>query len=284
VADPVKKVNNLENFSKILKIFNHMEVDRLLFYETNVTSTVKNVMSAFQGSRYIIAFSGGLDSSFLGACAPRDSSPILCTAGVESSTDIKVSGISASFLGLEHEVIEIEPREILDSIPDVARATGTNNPVVVSFTIPLYLVSKKIQKGVLVVGHGADELFGGYERYLRMPEDEIEIEMERDLKKARDGYERDRDMVSGFGIDLRAPFLDEKSISLAGEIPLRFKVAGGYRKIVLRLAAARAGLPPEVFMGKKKAIQYSSGIMRVLKTEAKRRDMTVTELVSVLSD
>src|SRR5207245_8645025 len=62
---------------------------------------------------------------------------------------------------------------------------------------------------------------------------------------------------------------------------LRVKLANGkvIRKYVLRRLAARLSLPDSVVDRPKKAVQYSSGVQKVLLKEAKRQGMSLGKML-----
>ncbi|RLG17954.1 asparagine synthetase B, partial [Candidatus Micrarchaeota archaeon] len=65
------------------------------------------------------------------------------------------------------------------------------------------------------------------------------------------------------GVELRCPLLDEKVVRLALSIPASEKFEGE-RKSVLRTIARELGVPEEACARKKQALQYGSGIHRIL--------------------
>jgi asparagine synthetase B (glutamine-hydrolysing) len=67
-------------------------------------------------------------------------------------------------------------------------------------------------------------------------------------------------------------------------LPPELKVSGEERKVALRMMARALGLSDGLAGQKKTAAQYGSGIMKVLKAEAKRRGLSrVSDLVQALS-
>ena len=59
--------------------------------------------------------------------------------------------------------------EVLQTIPKVIGAIEEPHPVKVSIGIPIYWTAEKTAEmdfRVMLAGQGADELFGGYKRYL----------------------------------------------------------------------------------------------------------------------
>ncbi len=91
-----------------------------------------------------IAFSGGLDSSFLAALC-RDAK--LYSAGMDGSHDIGQTKKAARFLGLSDNLHlhTLTMDELETAIPDVIRAIESCDPMKVSIALPLYFASKDAQ-------------------------------------------------------------------------------------------------------------------------------------------
>jgi len=78
------------------------------------------------------------------------------------------------------------------------------------------------------------------------------------------------------------PFLHGEVIGAAQRIPTEEHIVDGRRKAILCQVAELMGLR-DVAQRPKKAAQYGSGIMKVIKKEAKRRGMSSQQLVHTLA-
>lgn len=113
--------------------------------------------------------SGGIDSSGICAYYSKDYKGILHTfsAGFreESYNELYYARIVAKKLGTNHHEIIIEDK-IEDSLFDII--TYFDEPFADSSMVPLFFLSKLAKEyvKVVLVGDGADELFGGYDTYL----------------------------------------------------------------------------------------------------------------------
>ncbi len=226
-----------------------------------------------------VAFSGGLDSSLVAHLARKTGVVRLYTAGIEGSDDLKHAEAAAEEMHLPFRPIIISEREIIEAVPEVVRAIGTADPVPVSFELPLYFVAEHAEEEVILVGQGADELFGGYARYSKMAEKDAERRIRADVESLiASGINRDRNVAAFFGKELFCPFLDKDVVEFSLKIPITEKITEREKKAVLRKAARLAGLnlPAE---RPKKAAQYGSGVMKVMKKAAKREGMGVREWV-----
>lgn len=247
----------------------------------------KSVKNSISGAAKIgVLFSGGLDSSLLAHLVKthvKDVDISLYTVGTVLSHDMIKAKQAASILNLRLKPVVIGGGDLEFALPRVARIIGSTHPVRLSYTLPLYLAMKSMDEELVMSGQGADELFGGYSRYLRMGEGELEANLKGDVDELMHGdIAMDHAIAGHFHKVLATPFLDGEVVTRAMCIPARFKVRDGRRKIVLREVAMELGLSPELAGREKKAVQYSSGIIKELRHMARRRGMEVNELMEEL--
>lgn len=217
-----------------------------------------------------MAFSGGLDSSVVATCAKAHTRVVACTAYARGARDATWASRSAAALDLELVAVELTPEKTAHALKGLSLPFA---PSLMDRSLwCLYSVVSRCAHDsgakVLLLGQLADELFGGYAKYLRALESKGE-NAAREMMGAdfRDygtsGKVRD---VSACGrwIEPRFPF-EAKAISeLVSALPMSFLIRGGVRKAVLRRAAVFLGVPEELAEADKKAAQYSSGVQRLV--------------------
>lgn len=217
-----------------------------------------------------VAFSGGLDSSVLAACAKRRVRVVACTGHAGRSIDEGRASQAAAELGVELAAAELTP-EVVSR--ELARMSLPFRPTLMDRSLwCLYsVVSKRAREGgarVMLLGQLADELFGGYAKYVEAlradGQGAAERMMSQDFEEyASRGRVRDLGACSPW-VEPRLPYEDKEVVGVAATIPISFKITSGTRKAVLRRAAVILGVPEGVASAAKKAAQYSSGVQKLV--------------------
>ena len=209
----------------------------------------------------------------------------LYSVGVENSQDIKFSKKIAEELNLPLKTIIIDETTVKESIKPVLTAIEDDNIMKLGVGMTIYLATKAMKEDgikVALSGQGADELFGGYNRYLKHFEENnlmdayfsLDEEIYHDIANMYHvNLERDDAVSMANGVELRVPFLDRDIIDLALDIPGKYKLKNGedlLRKHILRDSAKSMGVPDYIALRPKKAAQYGSGINKILKKKVLR--------------
>jgi asparagine synthase (glutamine-hydrolysing) len=193
-------------------------------------------------------------------------------AGFPDSHDIETARAAAGEMDLDLRVVELGHRDVERAVPEVARATGRTNAMDVSIVLPLYLIAERTAADGfdrLAVGQGADELFGGYQKVARAPDDHrVDADTVRGARTETvmslpDQLERDVLALRAAGVEPVAPLLDDRVVAAALSLPGDLLVDGDERKVALRRVAGR-WLPDALATRDKKAIQYGSLVSREL--------------------
>ena len=241
-----------------------------------------------------VAFSGGLDSSIVASLAKQFNVKLkLIHVSLEGQTEIEEAKEAAELLDLPLQICLFKERDIEKTIPKVVDLIEEPDPVKVGVGIPFFWNAETAAKDgikILLAGQGADELFGGYQRYvtefLKDGSEKVNETMFQDVMSIHESnIERDEKICNFHGVDLRLPFASYEIAEFAIRLPIELKLekeTSSLRKLVLRRAAQKMGIPDEITEKPKKAVQYSTGVNNALKKLAKKQDISLKEYIQLI--
>ena len=234
-----------------------------------------------------IAFSGGLDSSVIASLVKKiNKNVVLIHVSLQNAPEVEYAKQAAEHLKLPLYCYLHTENEVLTTIQKVLAAIEEPDPVKVSIGIPIYWAAEKAREigfNVLLAGQGADELFGGYKRYvdkyLEGGPERVEKSIFNDVTRMYiDNLERDSKICNHLNVELRLPFATRRMANFALSLPLELKLdrtSSTLRKLILRRVAEDLLLPPKIANKPKKAIQYTTGISKTLKKIARQQRTTI---------
>ncbi len=213
-----------------------------------------------------VAFSGGVDSALVAELLDAP----LYVVGFPESHDVEAARTAAAAMGRELTVVELEPADLEQAVPEVVEAIGRTNAMDVQIALPLYLVGQRVAADgfdALALGQGADELFGGYEKVVRL-DHRVDAETVRGAVREQiaglsDQLPRDVLTIEATGLEPVTPLLHDAVVGAALELPDELLADEEMRKRGFRLVASEY-LPEEVTDRDKKAVQYGSLVAREL--------------------
>ena len=219
-----------------------------------------------------ISFSGGLDSALIAYLASKKCDVQLITVGTIGSHDIEAAKTAAKEMKLDLEILEMESEELVREGKILASTVEMDNQEI-EFMLPFWIVAKRAKNKTILCGQGADELFGGYQRFRREPK-KVNLKKEvRELLKRIP--EREEAIAEKFGLKLGCPYLKSEVITIAEKISTEEKISGIGKK-PLRDAARILGLSEIIANRAKKAAQYGSGSQKALRKSKKHKiDITL---------
>ena len=224
-----------------------------------------SITSAIGKERTVaVAYSGGLDSSLIARLA-KESVDVKCyTCAMAGSFDADHALAFAAEDGLDLTMIVVGRESLAGLVARTGMLLNSDDPVRIAYTIPVICVLERCAETTVLVGSGADELFGGYAKYSTAT-DPTAI-MRSDLSKMLVEDNVLRMVAKALGKRLESPYVSEVTLAFSASLPMTLKISGNDRKVLLRKAAASLGLLSHD--RPKKAAQYSSGLMKEMKRQA----------------
>ncbi|MBC7130116.1 asparagine synthetase B [Candidatus Bathyarchaeota archaeon] len=246
------------------------------------TLLIKAVQERIHGlNEAAVAFSGGLDSSLTAFMLKNAGLKIhLIHVSLEGQPEIDQADEAAKILDMPLHLQIYDEEDVEKVLPKVLWAIEEPNPIKASIGVPFFWAAEntvRLGYRVLFAGQGADELFGGYRRYVDIyqrygSEAAREAMVNDTLNMHEANFERDYKLCSQQGVELRMPFADYELALFALRLPTELKISSTQenRKILLRKTAEKLGLPAQIANKPKKAIQYATGVSKVLRKLAKK--------------
>lgn len=231
-------------------------------------------------TRHCVAFSGGVDSFLIALYTIMNTQEeiILINTAFPDSFD-RINGIQGyhdlskmfpdrSIVLIENDLLSLDIRAHLSLIKDLiypkTKTMDMNLGIILYFTS---ICASKMGFKVIYLGAGADEIFGGYNRY--KDTDIVTDAMFYDiLTISNHNLTRDDRIVGNQNIEARFPFLDRRlilfSFSLSPDNFIKKEIGLIKNKCVLRDLLKFHGFERAASIPKK-AMQYGTGLAKIEK-------------------
>jgi len=211
----------------------------------------------------LISLSGGLDSSIIAYfLKQRKPKTVAVIASDFVSTDLTYCQMISKEMELPLTIYNVKTEIILEAIEDTIKILKNFNDIEIRNNVVMYLAIKWAKdrgEKSIITGDGADELFAGYSFLLSKSEEELEKEINRICSIMHFPTQKIGDAL---GITIESPFLNEKVIKLAEEIPVNLKVkeedGKRYGKWILRKTFEK-NIPRQIAWRDKSPMQEGSG-------------------------
>jgi asparagine synthase (glutamine-hydrolysing) len=238
-----------------------------------------------------VAFSGGVDSSVIAVLAKSVGLNVqLISVGLEDQPEVEFAEEAAEALELPLHLQTYPVNELGETLAKVLWLIEEPHTVKASIAVPFFWTAEtasKLDCPILLAGQGADELFGGYQKYLTEYDtsgaEAVDDAMFYDVENSYNAnFQRDNQVCSFHGVELRLPYVDRDVVEFSLRLPLRLKIASAedmLRKRVLRRVAHNLEIPSFIADKPKKAVQYTTGVTKALQQLAKEKELTLREYV-----
>ncbi|MCI4366499.1 MAG: asparagine synthase-related protein [Thermoplasmata archaeon] len=213
-----------------------------------------------------VLYSGGLDSSLVGFCTKELGHAVrLSVIGSAHAPDLVEAESGARLLGLPLSSTILEPLRVHQLLGDDSLGLLDTPEPSRSVRLAFALALATAPGTNLVCGQGADELFGGYAHFRGLDLARAERVRTADLARALDvEWPWALDHALAIGRSVWAPFLDPGVCGQALSIPVSETLGSPPPKRWLRELALAHGLPPPLVERPKRAMQYGSGVRKLL--------------------
>ena len=210
-----------------------------------------------------ISLSGGLDSSILAFfLQSRKTSAISIISKEFFVTDLTFCQLISKKFELPLTIKMVEHEELLTAINETIKILRVFNDIEIRNSIVMYLsiqAAKKEGHTSIITGDGADELFAGYNFFLKMNKNEIKDNLKRIWKIMHFPTQK---IGESLKITIESPFLSNEMLNFAQSLPVdhnvRNEMGQKFGKWILRKTFEKK-IPSSVVWRKKSAMQDGAG-------------------------
>lgn len=218
------------------------------------------------GSTLGVLFSGGLDSGLLAWELRERPRLTLSTVGTAQGPDLVSARSGAALLGVPWTPVAVSETEVLDLAAAIGEETRGLSSVARSVHVAFALAVQRAPEDELLCGQGADELFLGYAHYRGLSASEAEHRSEQDFEQlVKHDWPRSQRIAERWGKAVRAPYLDRRFVDAALRVPVALRLPDPVPKAFFRAWALHRGLPEVLAERPKRALQFGSGVDRILR-------------------
>ncbi|MFW9778760.1 MAG: asparagine synthase C-terminal domain-containing protein [Candidatus Heimdallarchaeota archaeon] len=233
-----------------------------------------------------LLYSGGLDSTVIAHILISQFPPSgvqAVSVGAPGSYDLNNALTMAAAINLPLSLCYLSERILIEAIADLRQLRIITNPGDLAIVIPLFLGMRTLVKipklKTVFLGQGADELFAGYKKYITLYTEQgmeaTQKAMNHDFNKLMIQQTKIETKIADFfGLKPIYPYLDSRIVKYAQSQSISahlHQMPGGViiRKNILRKCAFKLGIPQKAILQPKKAMQYGSGTVKLLRRLAK---------------
>jgi asparagine synthase (glutamine-hydrolysing) len=241
--------------------------------------------------RVAVAYSGGVDSAVLASsCRLAGLEVELFTVTMKNDGEFEHAKRSGKAIGLPLATKQHSLADLKEAIPKVISRVEKPDLTSIAIAVPVLWTAQLAREQdlqAIFVGEGADEMFGGYDRYIsayqREGPDVANRLMTGDVQNLhQSSLERDEQATAGCKVELRCPFIDRPLIRYVLSLPMNLRIGGvqeADQKLVLREVARLQGIPDFIAKKPKRAVQYTTGVAASIKLLAKQQGLSPHEYI-----
>ena len=239
--------------------------------QNDIAQALKDSILRFKPDSVMV--SGGIDSSVLAAIAVKEFQDIkLISAGTKNSEDVYYAGILSGELNSHLYTVMITEENIIHAIKELKELKLDIYSIIMGIT---EFLSIEKAKGMglkrLISGIGSDELFFGFQRHKEIRKEELgEFRESRLFYMPALDLWRLNSIARKLNISIAFPYLDDKVINAALSENIE-ELVKNYDKFPVRSIGKSLGLSGKITERRKKAMQYGSGTVKLLRDLSKKK-------------
>ncbi len=239
--------------------------------QQDIAQALKSSILRFKPDSVLV--SGGIDSSVLAAIAVKAFKNVkLISAGTKDSEDTYYADILSSELNSYLYNVTITEENLIHAIKELKELKLDTYNIIMGITEFLSLEkAKNVGLKRIISGIGSDELFFGFHIHKTMKKEELGKFREARLfyMPALDLW-RLNSIASKLKLSIAFPYLDDKAVEAALSKNIE-ELAKNYDKFPVRSIGKSIGLSGKITERRKKAMQYGSGTVKLLRNLSKKK-------------
>lgn len=257
-----------------------MESSKVVGLVNQIARSAYVATSAAPSGHSVLGYSGGIDSGILASLlSSKRNSFQLLALGRKGFSDLNAVRQRRVLPNLTiHSFESSDVERAAKRVAEIVRVTSLSHfeDCAAFWLLGETAVMLPEVRSVLSA-NGPDELFCGYDRFRRILDlkgySSVEEEMIRAIKSASNLSGEVAKILSEFGLTISEPFLSEEFRMAALSIPVQYKILTGndlLRKRIWRCFGRFLGLPEDIVLRPKKAMQYGMGLHQIISKMLKR--------------
>jgi len=250
-----------------------METAWVLKYQKILSNLFVEYRRNLEKEKIGVLVSGGIDSSIIADFVTRYfSQATLISLQSEKSIDDDFVDILAKHYKKNPLLVRVTREDLQKMRPEITKllklAKVEINPVQIALGSVYYWLFKEAStQGIktMFTGQGPDILLGGYSKYQQLRGRKLKQAIICDLPLLKIDQARDNAMAKKWDIKIINPYLEKAVIDYCLKVPASLIIKNGQEKYLSRALGKKLGLPQKIVLRPKKAMQYSTGVTKIIK-------------------
>ena len=220
-----------------------------------------------------IIASGGIDSSIIAVYVKKYFHDFtLITLHTSKGVDLPFLHLLAKNLNKKPIIIKTNKEEVNKIKKEIEQLLNNAqievNKMQIALASAFYFLLREAKKRKITyifTGQGPDVLLAGYFKYKNLTQQNLKSTIIKDIPLLKIDEKRDGAIAKKWGVKLINPYLEKEFINFALTIPSELLINQKQEKYLSRLLGKEINLPEKIVNRPKKALQYSTGIQKLIK-------------------